>query len=150
MASNIVDVACLDDWLAMQRRLPDMMFRVDSVSKVVSRGGFVVPHANAAYFTGRGGLHFWVTIEDAIEYAREHAEDYIFACPRVRVAKTVVWSRDVMMAQELALVHTLFRHVDGYAGVRKFRDELVYAGAPGSVFAPSVLIRIRAVKKVET
>ena len=84
-------------------------------------GGFYFPAVDAPYFTGAGGLHFWVNIEDAITYARDNNRHEIYACPRVQEWATVVWSRDFMDLQLRHVVPTLVYQVCAYNPPRASR-----------------------------
>jgi hypothetical protein len=115
------------------------MYRVDCHNQFAEHGGFVFPPQETPYFTGAGGLHFWVDIEDAIAYTLENNMDHFWACPRVHVVDVINWTRELMQQQAVLTVPTLVLQVDGYNAPRSRRDELVMPGVPGSVYSPPVI-----------
>jgi hypothetical protein len=117
------------------------MYRVDKYGHVPAYAGFPFPPRNTTYFTGAGGLHFWVELTDAIAYTTENSLDHFFACPRVVEEAVVTWSRELMDNQMVHPVPTLVLYVDGYSAPYCMRNELVFPGSPPSIYKP-VLVRI--------
>ena len=119
------------------------MYRVDKYGHVRSKQGFPFPAVTTVYFTGSGGLHFWVELADAVAYTRENGLSHFFACPRILENAHFQWSRDFMDEQRVHVVPTLVMGVDGYPSPRKMRDELVLPGYPPMIYR-SALIKISA------
>ena len=117
------------------------MYRVDKYDDVPTVGGFPFPASDTHYFTGLGGLHFWVELEDAVAYATENSMNHSFACERVQEEVVLLWSRELMAAQQVHVVPTLVQQVWGYSAPREMRDELVVPGVPPAVYRP-LLLRI--------
>lgn len=135
-----LDNVPLSVWADVLHTFPPVMYRVDD--NVVSRGGFVFPSEQAAFMTGRGGLHFWVCLEDAVEYAKSRGVERLYACPRLQTVAELTWEREWMLQQPQHTSPTLVLGVHGYSPPRAVRDELVVPGAERTVYRPHWLLCI--------
>ena len=90
------------------------MYRLDPGAEPAA--GFTFPPNDKPYFTGRGGLHFWFNLDDAIAYVNHNSENRFYACPQVQVGVEVEWQREWMSAAYAPshTVPTLVLGVQGY------------------------------------
>eukprot|EP00798_Chlamydomonas_sp_ICE-L_P012654 gene12654-15886_t len=100
------------------------MYRVDARNEVQEHGGFVFPSSQTVYFTGAGGLHFWVDLADAVMYAQQNNMIFFWACARVPTDAVICWSRELMAAQAVLSVPTLVLQVEGYLPPRARRQAM--------------------------
>ena len=118
------------------------MYRVDKYDHVRSHSGFPYPPLDTVYYTGSGGLHFWVELADAVAYTKENNLHHFFASPRVPEQAVIPWSRELMREQPVHLVPTLVLSVGGYSAPRRMRNELVLPGRPPLIYTPSLVMII--------
>ncbi len=125
----------LSVWRDTLHMFPPVMYRVDDDADV--NMGFRFPANDKPYFTGRGGLHFWVDLEDAVAFARGTSATRMYGCPRIQVLNVVPWQREWMSSAHSPThtVPTMVLGVDGYNAPRRVRNEIVVPGTHDSVLS---------------